>query len=79
MYIIIYGLIIKIYNVQVLCHICMFQSQTSLILLFFFFFIKKKILYLYLNILDYNQIKLYIFAMACDIQVLTAEFSGRIR
>ena len=44
-----------------------------------FFLIKKKILYLYLNILDYNQIKLYIFAMACDIQVLTAEFSGRIR
>ena len=46
---------------------------------FFFFFLKK--LYLYLNILDYKQIKLYIFATACDIpvQVLTAEFSGRIR
>ena len=44
------------------------------------FFFKKK-LYLYLNILDYKQIKLYIFAMACDIlvQVLTAEFSDRIR
>ena len=34
-----------------------------------------------LNILNYKQINLYIFAMACDIpvQVLTAEFSDRIR
>ena len=41
------------------------------------FFKKKK----YLNILNYKQIKLYIFAMACDIpvQVLMVEFSDRIR